>query len=96
MGDDEMSTPALIFISFWGTYYLFHVVVFTTNCIYENIKKKYPYYYDNYNRVVNIEHKRKNWEDNMFDLQNICKESHVNHHNIKFKTYEIEVNNIIV
>lgn len=95
MGDDNMSTPTLIFISFWSTYYLFYVIVFTTNCIYENIKKKYPYYYDNYNRIVNIEHKRKNDEDNIFDSQTICKESHVNH-NIKFKTYEIKANNIIV
>ena len=96
MGDDKTSTPALIFISFWGMYYLFHIIVFATNCLYENIKKKYPYYYDNYNRVVDIEHKRKRWDDNIFNSETICKESHVNHHNIKFKTYEIEANNIIV
>ncbi len=95
MGEHDMGTPGFLFISFWGVYYLFHIVVFAKNCIFESIRKKYPHYYDNYSRIVNVEHKTTNWHDNAFDLRTIAKEGNINH-NIKLKKYEVETNNIIV
>tara|TARA_Y100000816_G_C26094448_1_gene578888 strand:+ start:1223 stop:1540 length:318 start_codon:yes stop_codon:yes gene_type:complete len=104
MGDDKISISMLIFMYFWGFYYLLHVILFTKDCVCRNIQLSYPTFYDNYGKIIDIKIEKKSIkknEINTYELNSHTYEININNdnakeeNNVNFKLYDLNNNEII-